>query len=205
MPDSKIFDEIYANDSWGFGSGHGSLPSVTKSYRDFLQSFIADNDVKTVLDFGCGDWQFSKYMNWDGVDYLGVETVDSLVKQNQLAYGKKNIKFAKTPRDLAKLPKADLLIVKDVLQHLESQKISEFISKVLGKYSYSLITNNTIPVERVNAEISMGAFRPLDLRLPPFNLKAAAVHSFGRKRQTYSTRHFKTFDPWKEVVLLVQN
>ncbi len=51
----SIFDEIYNKNIWGFGSGHGSLPSVTKGYRKFLENFIKDNNIKSVVDYGCGD------------------------------------------------------------------------------------------------------------------------------------------------------
>ena len=27
-----------------------------------------------MIDFGCGDWQFSQYIDWGDIDYLGLET-----------------------------------------------------------------------------------------------------------------------------------
>lgn len=205
LSSEKVFDDIYEHDKWGFGSGHGSLPAATKSYRFFLQNFLTNNDIKSVVDFGCGDWQFSKYINWDNVDYLGLETVSSLVEGNQEKYSKANIRFAKSPNDFSKIPKADLLIVKDVLQHLESEQIKDFANKVLRNFHYALITNNVIPDTHLNIEIKTGLFRPLDLRKPPFSLKATAVHSFGRERPTISLRHFNVFNPWKEIVLLFES
>jgi SAM-dependent methyltransferase len=201
----NVFEQIYKSDAWGFGSGHGSLPSVTKGYRDFLQTFIDTNNITSVVDYGFGDWQFSRYINWEGVNYLGIEVVESLVDKNTKLYGQKNINFKKAPKNLADMTKADLIIVKDVLQHLETADVKKFIKIVLPKYKYALITNNLIPAERVNVDIETGSFRPLDLRLAPYNLDAIAVYKFGRRARTFSIRHRKFFDPWEEVVLLIAN
>ena len=199
------FEQIYKNDAWGFGSGHGSLPSVTKGYRDFLQTFIDLNNIKNVVDYGFGDWQFTKFINWDRVQYTGFETVRSLVETNTKQYDAKNIKFKLTPDNMNDLPAADLIIVKDVLQHLKTADIKKFIKVALPKYKYALITNNFVPRDQLNIEIETGSFRPLDLRLSPYTLKATAVYKFGRPKRTYSFRHRKFFDPWEEVVLMVVN
>jgi len=201
----NVFEDIYERNLWGFGSGHGSLPAVTKGYRDYLQNFMSLNNITSVVDYGCGDWQFSRYMDWTGVEYLGIETVKSLVTENTNKFGTKTIKFAESPSNPAKLPKADLLLVKDVLQHLSKEDINKFLKHALPKYKFALITNNTIPADIVNMDIPTGAFRPLDLRLPPFNRPAAAVYSLGRERKTYSLKQRKSFEPWKEVVLLYIN
>ena len=199
---NNVFEEIYERNLWGFGSGHGSLPSVTKGYRAYLQQFMELNNVKSVVDYGCGDWQFSKYVDWSNIDYTGVEVVKSLVDANNKQYSSDNISFMQSPADPAKLPKADLLIVKDVLQHLSRQDITRFIDRALSKYTFALITSNVIPADIVNMDIKTGEFRPLDLRLPPFNVKMTAVYSLGRNRKTYSIRNRQAFEPWKEVVLL---
>jgi len=200
---SEIFEDIYQNDRWGFGSGHGSLRSVTEGYRAFLQSFIEHNDIKSVVDYGCGDWQFSRYVNWEGVQYVGLEVVPSLVKRNNDRFASPNVRFAEAPESPDAIPRSDLLLVKDVLQHLTTEAIEDFIEKALPRARYALITNNVVPEEYQNGEITLGSFRPLDLRKPPFLLRATAVYSFGRRRRTFSIRHRKFFDPWQEVVLLV--
>jgi 2-polyprenyl-3-methyl-5-hydroxy-6-metoxy-1,4-benzoquinol methylase len=201
----NIFEEIYEKDIWGFGSGHGSLHSVTKGYIEFLEQFMLNNGIKNVVDYGCGDWQFSKHINWDGINYHGFEVVESLVETNNQKYGQDNITFSKSPKTPAKLPAADLLLVKDVLQHLDKQEINDFIELALPKFKYALITNNRIPENIQNMDVKTGEFRPLDLRKKPYNLKAAAVYSFGRDRRTFSFKHRQFFEPWEEIVLLVTN
>jgi hypothetical protein len=54
----NVFDTNYRA---GWGSGLGSLVSSTVTYRYIIESFIRLNDVHSVLDVGCGDWQFHPY------------------------------------------------------------------------------------------------------------------------------------------------
>lgn len=201
----NVFEEIYKGNAWGFGSGHGSLPSVTKGYREFLQKFINSNNIKSVVDFGCGDWQFSKLINWGSVNYYGFEIIPDLVERNNKLYGKSNIKFLITPDDYSDLPDADLLIVKDVLQHFPNKEIKYFIKGVLKKYKYSLITNNITKNKYLNIDIELGSFRPVDLREPPFNLKATVVYSFARNRWTFNLKNLQFYEPFCSTVLLYSN
>ena len=64
---AKTFQRIYENNLWGFGSGHGSLPRVTKSYRLFIENSIREKQISSAVDFGCGDWQFSRFIDWSAV------------------------------------------------------------------------------------------------------------------------------------------
>jgi len=54
------FARHYETDAWIGGSGIGSHAVNTQGYVRFLQRFIRANGVKSVVDFGCGDWQFSR-------------------------------------------------------------------------------------------------------------------------------------------------
>jgi hypothetical protein len=66
------FEEIYRKNEWGYGSGHGSLPKHNKGYIEFLEKFIKDKNVRSVVDMGCGDWQFSRLVDWNGAQYQGI-------------------------------------------------------------------------------------------------------------------------------------
>ena len=55
-----VFDEIYDKDLWEGGSGGGSTIANTVAYRAMLEGFLRDKKISSVLDVGCGDWQFSK-------------------------------------------------------------------------------------------------------------------------------------------------
>lgn len=199
-----IFDDIYKENTWLVGSGLGSLPKPTRGYRKFIQDFMREHDIKSVVDFGCGDWQFSKFINWDGVDYKGYDIVKPVVEHNQKEYTKPNIHFFESPENWDKLPPADLLVVKDVLQHLSNEEVQHFLDIAKKKFKYALITNGTNPKERTNDEIKTGEYRPLDIRLAPFNVEAKKVFSFkGPKELNPKPWPLRSY--WYKDVLLVVN
>jgi len=199
----NVFDKIYASDTWGFGSGHGSLPSVTITYRNLLEQFIKINDIKSVVDYGCGDWQFSRLVDWNNVEYTGIDIASNVIQDNLKKYSANNVKFIETPADSNDVPPADLLIIKDVLQHLSDDEVKLFIKNILPRFKFALITNCTEPLSDLNRAISSGEFRPLDISKSPFNLKAATIHTFtGPRVFSKTTRTF--FPAWRKHVQLVQ-
>jgi hypothetical protein len=72
------------------------------------------------------------------------------------------------------LPKGDLVIIKDVLQHLSFQDIKSVISKLKG-YKYVIIGNGIYEGKFVNKDIENGRFRPLDITKPPLEPKRYKV------------------------------
>lgn len=194
------FDRIYLNNEWGCGSGEGSLPVHTSSYVRFLESFIRKNNIKSVVDAGCGDWQFSRLVDWGDTSYIGYDVVESVVREDTKKYASNRIKFIHYSGNPHELPSADLLICKDVLQHLPNASVSAFLGE-LNKYRCCLLTNCVNPRGvTVNQDISTGEFRYLDLRLPPFNLVARQVFTF-QKNEHIWRRWFRP--SWKKIVLLI--
>ena len=43
------FEEIYAKDVWGQGSGEGSHPMHNIGYSAFLESFLAEHNIQSVV------------------------------------------------------------------------------------------------------------------------------------------------------------
>ena len=78
----KIFDTIYKYNLWLFGSGTGSLAINNKPYISFLNKFIKENNIKSVIDIGCGDWQISENIDWSNIKYLGIDVVQSVIDKN---------------------------------------------------------------------------------------------------------------------------
>lgn len=199
-----VFDDIYKGNGWGFGSGHGSLPRVTKGYRAFLEMFIRENNIRSVVDVGCGDWQFSRLIKWGDATYTGMDIVPSVVETNQQKFGSDKISFEVIKAGQTNLPKGDLLLIKDVLQHMKTESVQEFIKKVLPHYKFALITNCIEPLNDINIEIEDGGFRPLDLRAKPYNVDGTVVFAFDGPK-TFSRSSRKFFPAWKKHVLLVTN
>lgn len=170
------FTRVYATKEWGIGSGEGSNPSNAAIYIDLLQSYFYDQRFKTIVDLGCGDWQIMNHITIpnDKV-YIGYDVVPSLITTNTERFKANNVTFM----NIAGLKEfneinitGDLLVVKDVLQHWPIAEIKYFIKNILPKFKYALITNEYLTDSpEINSEISLGAFRSLNLAAEPFLLK----------------------------------
>lgn len=135
----KIFTEIYDNNVWG-GSGGGSMPSVNQPYIKLIEEFIRVHNIKTVVDYGCGDWQFSQFLNWDNSHYIGIDCVESVINTNINKFANENINFFCS--DELNIY-GDLLLLKDVLQHWNNDDIVKFLDEKISNFRYIIITNNS--------------------------------------------------------------
>ena len=174
----SIFDFIYTRAVWGGGSGAGSDLSRTVLYIAYVQALMDKHDVRSVVDLGCGDWRFSRYLDFSGRDYTGFDVVPSIVAANREAFGAANIRFEQA--DLSThpaFPACDLILCKDVLQHLSNGRVSAILSKCVAARR-ALITNDYHPE---NSDCRDGETRPLDVRAPPFGFSSRPVLRFGRK------------------------
>lgn len=177
-PLASVFEQIYRDGLWTDGSGPGSDPANTARYRAFVERFMVQNSIQTVVDLGCGDWRSSRLIDWSRVEYLGVDVVASVIVRNQQRYQADNVRFAQL-NDEDELPHADLLIVKDVLQHLPNSEIHR-MSRLLGRFRVALVTNTVtselhrpdgtvVRIADVNADVPAGYMRPVDVLGPPFD------------------------------------
>jgi SAM-dependent methyltransferase len=182
----EAFENIYKDATWGANaekvgsSGPGSTLESTFLYRKYLEKFLKDAEIRSVVDAGCGDWEFSQAIDWTGIDYKGFDIVPAVIEEDKKKYGKPHIQFFVGNIVTDDLPRADLLICKHVLQHLPSADVQQFLKKQLPKYKHVLIMNGVDPITLTsdNPDIPVGAYRHLDMTKPPFNLKAAKVLTF---------------------------
>ena len=165
----EAFQRIYDHQLWGGGSGHGSRRTTTEPYRQLLQRLLTGKQVERVVDLGCGDWQFSRLIDWDGIQYLGVDVVPAVIEADRRTHSAANIAFQCADIRTWHPPDADLYILKDVLQHWPDRDIKALLSRMAGRRM--LITNSAPTADHIDLDLP-GDFRPLDLRRPPFNYAA---------------------------------
>lgn len=178
---NEYFTRIYSGGGWGpTQSGGGSSPENTVEYRDFLSNFIEENKIKTVYDFGCGDWSFSRLIDWSSVKYTGIEVVESVV-ENLKQYEDDNVRFVFL-KDIERFYKCkgDLLIIKDVLQHWTNDEITEFLDNIENQFKFILITNSS--TQDVDWQDTPERNRPLSANYYPlkqYNIEI--LERFGEK------------------------
>ncbi len=171
----RIFNQKFKNNSWNSSesvSGTGSELEITKDLRISLQRFLKDFDIKSMLDAPCGDFNWMKEMDLEGIDYIGGDIVPDIINKNNELYDKKFINIDITTDDL---PKCDLILVRDCLVHLSNNNIFKFFENLKGSDIKYLLTtsfpNKKVGEWRTNLSIQDGGWRPLNLIEPPFNLK----------------------------------
>ena len=175
---AEIFDDVYRRDLWKGGSGAGSREELTRDYRGQVQQFISRNAITSVVDVGCGDWQFYRHMDWSGFEKA--THLVAVVLENTQKFARPGVRFVHADATSDELPGADLLLVKDVLQHWSNADIAAFLLQ-LPKYGCALITGSfpQYALAYVNRDMPAGAnFRPVDVGKPPFNLPGGFVSSF---------------------------
>lgn len=140
-----IFSEIYANNTWGgqagqLYSGGGSDLENTKPYREFVNQFMADHQIMSILDLGCGDFRVGGNIDLEGRTYIGVDIVPQVVESLNAKYASENVSFNCLNIVEDNLPLADLCLVRQVFQHLSNADILSTLSK-LRKFKHVLITD----------------------------------------------------------------
>ncbi len=169
-------------------SGPGSTLEYSAPYRAFVERFIIEHRIGSVTDLGCGDAVVASAINYHGAAYHGVDVVRERVVSNQLRYPTMSFEHA----DLRTVrPRADLVLVKDVIQHWSTAEIIEWLGMMKQcSFRFALITNcNYGPT--VNADIETGDWRAIDLTKPPFSVGEVIFSWSGT-----------THDSTKDVVLV---
>lgn len=167
---SSVFSDIHRKNAWkGSGpSGPGSSLGATHLIRRSLPEVWKELGIRSLCDAPCGDITWIRAITGHLDLYLGIDIVESLMKDNVALKLPPNHLFA--VGDLIKdtLPKVDAILCRDCLVHLPLEKACAAISNFKASGSRFLITT-TFVAHGQNLEVRMGGWRPLNLERPPFN------------------------------------
>ena len=169
------FKKIYTDKTWithgGVSvSGSGSEVDITEVISSGLRHFIELNQIKSVIDCPCGDFNWQQQWLSPDMKYYGYDIVPEVIeiaKKNGKAYP--NAEF-----DVANLcdkwfPEADLMLVRDCLVHLSHVEALAAMRNIAAqRIKYVAITsfvNTTDNMDRPSPE-----WRFMNLQKPPFNL-----------------------------------
>lgn len=119
-------------------SGSGSYGRLSEFKAEVLNSFVAANQIQTVIEYGCGDGNqllLAKYPKYIGID----------VSKKAISICKKIFKKDKTKSfylyesSKAKVATADLSLSLDVIYHLVEDEVFEDYMKRLFKASTKFV------------------------------------------------------------------
>jgi len=143
----QIFSKIYKDGSWdkkalNFNSGPGSHnEKLVLPYVKFVNSFLIDKKLKSIIDLGCGDFNVGKNIYKYVHKYYAFDIVPELIKTNKKKFNDKKIVFECKNFIDDTLPKADGVIIRQVLQHLDNKSIAKILNKIKS-YKYAIITEH---------------------------------------------------------------
>jgi len=163
----EAFTKIYEENLWRLDEQPG-LDQLMQHIAGTIQDTIRKYNATSVTEFGCGFWNYAKLVDWKGITYNGYDVAFGPIDYNTNAYGSPKIRFHQHLPGVELAP-ADLLISKDVLQHLPTDDVLHYLSVFKERFSHMLILNASAPEENLNGDIEYGGYRALRLDLPPFN------------------------------------
>ena len=192
---ARAFERVYAEGRWINGAdgarrcpsgwsdvGSGQALAAMRAVVSVVDMF----QIRSIADVPCGDGCFAGAMiravrNRTGaaalppISYLGVDIVGSLIERNRALLGDEHTHFhmADVVSGAAPLPTADLLLSRQMLQHLCTEDALRFVQMVARSSArFVLLSTFKTDDEFVNTDIpcTSGGYRPQDLTKPPFNL-----------------------------------
>jgi hypothetical protein len=200
MENSKdIFTKIYETQAWGkttnkeyngsSGAGSDALFNI-KTYVPKVKAFIENNNIKSIADIGCGEFISGPdiYDNLE-ISYTGYDVYKNLINHLNKKYkNNKKYNFIQNDAilDVKNISKADLCILKDILQHWPTLRIVKFLDYVIKNkiFKYILICNSSIEyhithdsiitIDRAKdtkpaPDILLGDFRSLSCKILPLS------------------------------------
>ena len=193
LTNEQIFTNIYNTNKWDtnntseetYYSGTGSYGEPAQEYVAFLNNFILKNNIASVTDIGCGNFAIGKQIveQNPSLRYNACDVVKNVIEANKRTYGSALVQFQQLDATNEAWPAAELLTIRQVLQHLSNADVKEILSKSKA-YKYVIITEHLL-LEGTEKEFNKDKPSGPDIRLvdgsglyidkPPFNMNATKV------------------------------
>jgi hypothetical protein len=189
MPIREAFDEIYRRGLWKQGlaySGVGSEGALADRYIEIVLNYAATNNLRTVVDAGCGDFSVGSRLAPNFERYTALDVSPLIIEINKERYAdftRRHVSFSVADMTSTILPQADLILIRQVLQHLTNAQIEQILRNLEdSEWRRVLITeevydprnnqlpNLDLPSHTVRTRVSLGSGVFIDRK--PFSRSA---------------------------------
>ena len=118
-------------------------------YINTLLQLLTNNGIRNIVDLGCGDFWIMRHVlgtlaqNGYNFFYTGIDVVGELINHNAATFRHPNIRFIcmDAAADNEPLPDGEILIIRQVLQHLNNADIKKILNKA-SKFKFLFITES---------------------------------------------------------------
>ena len=171
LTNQERFEMIYNENFWESNESSSGIGSEIKNTKEVLKAIklvIKEYKIKSIIDIPCGDFNWMSSLDMENIDYKGFDIVRSVIKENNKKYKKPNVNFYYSDIINSKLPKADLMFVRDCLVHFSFEDIKKSIFRIKQSKSNYLLSTSFVNLEK-NTDIYTADWRPINLEKEPFN------------------------------------
>ena len=168
------FTSTYVNGKWRSNeskSGKGSELAFTVNYRKYLLKIIKGENIQSMFDTSCGDWNWMKEIKDELPIYVGNDIVEPLIEDNIVKYGSDKVSF--TCEDVLTQLKSygdkefDLIICRHTLEHLPTKYVINTLNEIRRVSNYGIITSSSGDNIELNRFDGRSA-RPVNLNKSPY-------------------------------------
>jgi len=149
----QVFEKIYETNAWGRGqdpeqkfySGTGSHDGlVAATYVNAVRGFLDSSGLvkPDAVDLGCGDFSVGSQIRPLCRRYIACDIVDGLIEFNRRKFASLDVDFRTLDLTRDDLPRADIVFVRQVLQHLSNTQIKRALPQLAEKYKYLVLTEH---------------------------------------------------------------
>lgn len=183
----EVFSRIYQKRVWtgddGYSSGTGSrTTSVVDPYLEAVTRWANANQSAnlTALDLGCGDFHVGGRVFHLFKKYIAADIVPVLIESHRKTHVAPNLEFQCVDAIDESLPQADVVFIRQVLQHLSNAQILKIIPK-LSQFRHAIISEHLPAPSRLKSKnldkvhgggIRLGQASGIYLQDPPFLMRA---------------------------------
>jgi SAM-dependent methyltransferase len=166
-------------------SGPGSSAKASAEALDFLRGIIAEHDIGSILDLGCGDWHWMRKLGLPrpsgdkAVCYEGWDASEPMVASLNKEFGNETTSFKVRDITTEPYPKTELIIARDVLFHIDLAIVESMVGRIRGAARFFATTSFLGVTRNNNIEpylpIEGWGFHKINLDIAPFDLAGNLV------------------------------
>jgi SAM-dependent methyltransferase len=169
-PMQEVFSEIFEDNLWHSDeshSGYGATVEATERLREGIPKILKDVGAKSLLDIPCGDFNWLSTVELGIENYIGADLVPALVEKTRAEFVRDDRIFVVLDVTTDDLPKADVVMCKDLLTHLSTDFVLKALKNIKRSGADYLLTTTFTGISK-NQDIPVGSFRPLNMQAAPF-------------------------------------